>query len=243
MRHFSHLLLILSLLANAVGLALAGWAVHRVGGVNFIRSRLRGGTNTAHYQARREHFRQLPKQQGSIVFLGDSITQRCEWAELLGNPLVINRGIDGDKTTGVLARLDELIARRPTSIFLMIGVNDLLARSPAAIADTIAEIVHRLRQDCPDSKLVLQSVLPVNNSVRQTLVEPHDIVELNARLRALAEREGILFVDLHRHFVDANGKLRRDYTHDGIHLGAAGYARWQAILTSEGLLDPARPSP
>ena len=43
----------------------------------------------------------------------------------LGIENVRNRGISGDVTDGVLLRLGELIKYKPTSIFIMIGINDL----------------------------------------------------------------------------------------------------------------------
>lgn len=43
-----------------------------------------------------------------IVFIGDSITDGGEWNELLGRNDVVNRGIIGDTTNGVLNRLGSL---------------------------------------------------------------------------------------------------------------------------------------
>ena len=36
-----------------------------------------------------------------------------------------NRGISGDVSAGILKRVDEVVMRRPSKVFLMIGVNDL----------------------------------------------------------------------------------------------------------------------
>ena len=36
-------------------------------------------------------------------------------------------GVSGDFTNGVLQRLDEIIFYRPTSVFLMIGINEFFA--------------------------------------------------------------------------------------------------------------------
>lgn len=221
----------LSLICNIVGLALAAWMVQRVGGIDFVRAKLRGGANSAHYQARSEHFRMLPDAAGEIVFLGDSITQRCEWAEMLRNPQVKNRGIDGDKTTGVLARLDEVTAAQPAKIYLMIGINDLLTRSPAATAENIGKMVDRIQQDSPQTELILQSVLPVNNTMRNTLVNPADIIQLNNMIREIADKRQVNYLNLYSHFANEEGNLKPEYTQDGIHLSAAGYELWEQILS------------
>src|SRR5690606_17081269 len=52
---------------------------------------------------------QVERDQGAVVFLGDSITQG--WGDSMKNSFpglkVANRGISGDTTRGVLIRLDE----------------------------------------------------------------------------------------------------------------------------------------
>ena len=74
-------------------------------------------------------FRELaPKQHGAIVFFGDSITQG--WGDDFRGKFpklnVANRGISGDITRGLLARLDEdVLALSPRAIVLLIGTNDI----------------------------------------------------------------------------------------------------------------------
>ena len=63
--------------------------------------------STFYYQ-RATLFEVLPTSKSDIIFLGNSITNGGEWAELLGNPHAKNRGISGDTTQGVLDRLREL---------------------------------------------------------------------------------------------------------------------------------------
>ena len=63
----------------------------------------------------------LPLHSSDIVFLGNSITDGCEWAELFENRHVKNRGISGDRSGWLLERLDSIIAAHPKKLFLMIG--------------------------------------------------------------------------------------------------------------------------
>jgi lysophospholipase L1-like esterase len=53
---------------------------------------------------------------------------------------------------------------------------------------------------------------------------------VNAALKKLAAQEKITLIDLYPHFLDAAGKLDKQYTIDGLHLNAAGYKVWAAIL-------------
>ena len=59
----------------------------------------------------------LPMDSRTIVMLGNSITNGCEWAELLGNSNVVNRGISGDTVEGIQARLGSIIKAAPAKFF------------------------------------------------------------------------------------------------------------------------------
>lgn len=86
-----------------------------------------GRKHTTFYDQRATLFEVLPTSKKDIIFLGNSITNGGEWAELLGNPHVKNRGISGDRTDGVLDRLHVITKGKPAKIFLLIGINDLSA--------------------------------------------------------------------------------------------------------------------
>ena len=58
---------------------------------------------------RRSLFEVLPVYSSDIVFLGNSITDGCEWAELFNNRHVKNRGISGDRSGWLLDRLDPIV--------------------------------------------------------------------------------------------------------------------------------------
>lgn len=70
-----------------------------------------------HFEQRVTQFRAETVKTGCILFLGDSITEGADWQRLTGDSTVVNRGVGGDITFGVLKRLDEVIRRRPASLF------------------------------------------------------------------------------------------------------------------------------
>lgn len=82
--------------------------------------------NEYNYQ-KRSLFEQLPIRGNDIVFLGNSITDGCEWAELFNNRHIKNRGISADRSGWLLDRLDPIVNGHPKKLFLMIGTNDLAA--------------------------------------------------------------------------------------------------------------------
>lgn len=184
----------------------------------------------SHYQMRLAFFRQMPDRKNEIVFLGNSITEVGEWQELLAGRPVVNRGISGDVTFGVLARLDEVLASKPKKIFLLIGVNDLKRGLPVElIARNHQRIVSRIREASPRTAIYLQSVLPVHEpmlaSIYQKITNAR-VAELNRRLQALAGQRHIRYVNLHEVFADEHGQLKRELTTDGLHLKATAYLLW-----------------
>jgi lysophospholipase L1-like esterase len=181
----------------------------------------------------------LPKKKNAIVFVGDSITDGNEWAEQLDCPRCENRGISADISYGVLARLDDMLASRPAKIFLMIGVNDISRNIPnEAIINNYREFVSRTRAASPKTKIYLQSVLPVNSTFRKFVDKTEESVKtLNDAMRELARTtEGVTYVDLYSKFADADGRLDKKYTNDGLHLLGDGYVLWARILNEGGYL-------
>ena len=62
---------------------------------------------------RRDLFDVLPVRSNDIIFLGDGLTDGCEWAELFDNRHIKNRGIRGDRSEWLLERLRTLIPGHP----------------------------------------------------------------------------------------------------------------------------------
>ena len=83
--------------------------------------------NTEHYRDRMAEFAKMRSIDASdIVMLGNSLTEfGGDWSKRLGIKHVRNRGIMGDNVDGVLNRLDDILAKKPKAIVLMIGINDL----------------------------------------------------------------------------------------------------------------------
>lgn len=195
----------------------------------------------SYYEQKVSQFRLLPKAKKEIVFLGDSITDIGEWIELWKNRRVRNRGISSDNTFGLLARLDEVTARQPAKIFLLIGINDIARNIPdSVILRNYERIVQRIRAESPRTRLYIQSLLPTNQAFteyRNHQNKTEHIAWINEQLRSLCNRTEAIFVDLHSAFTDGEGKLDRQYTNDGLHLTGSGYQHWKAFLKANGYLN------
>lgn len=177
----------------------------------------------------------LPVYSDDIVFLGNSITDGGEFAELFDMPNIKNRGIRSDVITGVEKRLTQVTSGRPAKIFLLIGINDV---SHGLTVDQLAaryeRLVRKIREQTPDTKLYIQSVMPINNDFNRykNLKGREKVIpSLNNRLQTIAAQNGAEYVDLTKALESAPDKLNPKYTNDGLHLNGPGYRAWaRAIL-------------
>jgi hexosaminidase len=199
--------------------------------------------NGKHWTERMNEFSAQPCTSDEIIFIGNSLTEGFDLS-VFGNPRVINRGISGDFTQGVLKRLPEITARRPSKIFLMIGINDIIEKVPLDnICSNYEKIIVQILKEAPSTRLHIQSALPVNFSISEDGTDRkfHEtfltsskeingiIIEYNKRLRQLSEKYHLVFIDLHSDYLQG-GELRSELTYDGLHLSDKGYALWQQRL-------------
>src|SRR4051794_30762511 len=159
-----------------------------------------------------------------IVMLGDSLTEWGNWHELVRGFRVINQGIAGDTSSGVLDRLQEVIDRRPKVVFVMIGTNDIGLVPPESLLRNLREIVTRLRD--ASITTVAQSILfrggwlHADNAI---------IAAVNAKWAAFCANQGVRFLDLNA-VMAVDGRLPDAMTDDGVHLTAAAYRVWRDVV-------------
>ncbi len=193
-----------------------------------------------HYARRVAQFERELLRPGRIVFLGNSITEAGQWASLIGDTSVVNRGIAGDITFGVLKRLDAIIESKPSKLFLLIGINDIGKDIPdAVIADNIRKIIERFRRDSPATRIYIQSILPVNPQVKnfpQHYDKNEHVKRANAYIASVVKKAKVTLIDTFNLFADGEGLLIHQYTFDGLHLNADGYKRWVEHLRAVGAL-------
>jgi len=160
---------------------------------------------TTYYGQKVSLYRLLPDTKKEIIFLGNSITDVGEWAEIWQNPRVKNRGISGDNTFGVLARLDEVLSSKPRMVFIMIGINDIAKNIPdSVILFNYKRIISRVKAESPNTKLIIQSVLPTNNNFtefKNHQNKTEHILAVNKGLEQMCKDEEFTFPTLYPHFI------------------------------------------
>lgn len=194
----------------------------------------------SHYRSRLEFFQKMPDLKNEIVFLGNSLTEGGKWNELIPKKHVINRGISGDVTYGILARLDEVLRSKPAKIFLLCGVNDMKRGTPnAIIASNIERIIRQVKISSPKTKLYVQGLLPVNESMLPATyanLSNEKIDSLNRSLETLSSKWGVSYINLKTVFADDKGSMRKELSIDGLHLRQASYILWANYLKKSEFL-------
>ena len=193
-----------------------------------------------HYRKKVEQFNQEKSKTNRLVFLGNSITEGGDWKKLTKDTTALNRGISGDITFGLLARVDEVTSRKPSKVFILIGVNDLSKGIPdEVILQNIFMLVKQIQATAPATKIYVQSILPVNPSF-DNFPKSYDkldhILVINMQLQKIAERFGYMYIDLFEKFKDPEGLLDKRFSYDGLHLNAQGYLLWGEVLRNLKLI-------
>jgi lysophospholipase L1-like esterase len=207
-----------------------------IAGYNFVRKMkahrvVKEYLASEHWLEKVRKYEAEPRTKGHVVFFGNSLTENFNLGGLADT--VINRGIGGDFTQGLLQRLNEVISLSPSKLFIEIGINDIMEKVPPyEVINNYEKIIVRLQKELPSTKIYIQSNVPVqwkgsfftsNESMNK------EVVKQNEKLKELAAKYKVTYIDLYPHFVK-NGSLNSDYTTDGIHLSTEGYNVWREIL-------------
>jgi lysophospholipase L1-like esterase len=150
----------------------------------------------------------------------------------------LNQGISGETSVGLLKRLQLFDRTVPDTVFVMIGINDLLrGASDEGILDNQRQIIRDLRWAHPKAQVVVQSILPHSgeqatweNRDRLLAIPNSRIRAINRRLKEIASSENVLYLDLYPLFADADGNLPTELSTDGLHLNDQGYLVWRSAL-------------
>lgn len=186
----------------------------------------------SHYQAQVESFRTMrPVDSTDVVMLGSALTEYAgDWNVLLRWKHIRNRGIAGDNAAGMEKRLRQVTDGKPKALFLMAGIDELLAGK--SVTEAYAAVVHlieQIRQQSPSTKLFVQSALPISDKCGKPELKDkiNNVAALDVRLRHYCQSHKIAYINLFRSFVrQGTNEMRRELTQDGIQLTAFGYKLW-----------------
>ena len=186
-------------------------------------------------------------KKGEIVFTGSSLCELFPINEMLQNVepriRVYNRGIGGDVTDGLLERMDESIFDlEPKKVFINIGTNDISRPEykRERLMSQYRKILMQIQARLPETKIYVMSYYPVNRELPGADPEAvkaqfgartnAELKEVNAEVEKMAEELGCTYINVFD-YIDANddikdekGQLKAEYTVEGMHMYANGYA-------------------
>lgn len=184
-------------------------------------------------------------EKGAVVFAGSSLMEmfpveafaREEDADF---PTVYNRGLGGWRTEDMLATLDaQVTGLMPRRVFINIGTNDLsdAAVTIDALMERYDEILRRIKAEVPGVELILMAYYPINYDAADEGMKACLRIRTNERIReanqaveALAARHGARYMDFNAPLTDEQGRLKAEYTIEGMHIKEAGYhAIWPEV--------------
>ncbi|MDD2465196.1 MAG: GDSL-type esterase/lipase family protein [Desulfobulbus sp.] len=162
-----------------------------------------------------------------LLMLGDSLVEWGDWTHHLPEVAVLNRGIAGEMTEELSARLmDEIEAYpSPEVVLIQTGTNNLLFGS-RFFPTMLITMLQRMRLCYPSAPLILNSLMPM------PIVAPHDLEEINRGLaEAAAGTENCHFLDTVGPFLENCLPITHPgFLNDQVHLSTRGYQVWAATI-------------
>jgi lysophospholipase L1-like esterase len=176
------------------------------------------------------------------IITGDSITQGAKWLghersypELLQErirwelnrrrDLIINSGISGERSAGLLADWDwRVVHLKPDIVSIMIGMNDCVA-GPAgrdSFDQNVRLLVERVRKI--GAIPILHSTNPIDSENPEAQTR-HDLAAYNQIIAQVAQSMSVIFVDHWKHWTHAKPSpaALRNWLADPIHPNASGH--------------------
>lgn len=194
-----------------------------------------------------EHYREANRacEKGAILFAGSSLMEMFPveaFAKEEGPdfPTVYNRGVGGWRTEDMLPMLDVLVTNlQPRRLFINIGTNDL-SDPTVTVDDLISRYDHILtliEEAVPGIEIVLMAYYPINYDAADERMKANLRVRTNERIRQanaavadLAAQHHQRFADFNAPLTDEQGRLRADFTIEGMHIYETGYrAIWPMV--------------
>ena len=164
-----------------------------------------------------------PPAPGQVLFVGSSTIVGWNLARCFPGLPALNRGFGGSQVADSVAFAERIILPyRPRVIVFYAGGNDLAAgKSPAVIADDVAQLLAKIRAKLPYTRFVW---IPIKATPSRWNLRPLE-VDTNARVAHLLSQDwasDVLEVDSYT--IGADGLPRRDVLKpDMLHMNDLGY--------------------
>jgi acyl-CoA thioesterase I len=193
-----------------------------------MESQLRDWPNLARYREANAKLGLPAEGESRVVFLGDSITQGWDLSVSFKGKPYVNRGISGQTTPQILLRFrQDVLALKPDIVVILAGTNDLAENTGPTTVGMIEDNLKSMAELARENgvRAILASVLPAAVYPWKQEIQPIDkILALNQWMKEYAGKEGILYLDYYSSLVNDQHGMKAEFSGDGVHPNAAGYA-------------------
>ena len=176
-------------------------------------------------------------QPGQTVFAGSSLMEMFPIEKFVAEDglgvTVYNRGVGGFITQELMDNIETcILALAPSRLFINIGTNDLSsAQTPIEnIMALYGQILDRVKEKNPRCRIYLMAYYPINYEAAEEEMKPclkirtnEKINRANGAVEKLAAEKGARFIDVNAPLKDEQGRLKAEYTIEGIHINDEGY--------------------
>lgn len=181
-------------------------------------------------------------RKGEILFTGSSLMEQFPINELqltYGiDKVIYNRGIGGFKTTDMLQYMEEMVfATEPSKIFINIGTNDIGSPdfTQEGLLENYRKILIQMKERLPEAEIYIMAYYPINDVdlpkdeewLQETFLTrtTENVNMMNEALIGFAEEMNCKYINVNEGLADERGKLKKEYTLEGVHMYANGYCQ------------------
>lgn len=177
------------------------------------------------------------------LFIGDSRTATLyEYAGWSNTDFFVKYGqtvwdvwentMDGRNLT------DMLQGKTYGKIYIMLGINELGTGTPDSFAAQFQTVVDRVRELQPQAVVFVEAIMHVTagKDAQGTYINNSQIDARNEKLKLLEDNQNIFYIDANEVMDEpGTGKLREEYSFDGVHLQVKYIDIWREFLLDHGI--------
>ncbi|RXI50981.1 hypothetical protein DP124_10970 [Clostridium tetani] len=149
------------------------------------------------------------------IILGDSISEGLSFYEVLDtNNVIAKKGLTLYKAQ---KEVPNIVVKNPKKLFIFLGNNDLFEENLTKdqFIKQYSSLVNTIRQNVPNTKIYILSILPVSNSAEKenSFLNRERILSFNNAIKYMAEKHNLNYINT-LPVIQSRENL---YEQDGIH--------------------------
>jgi lysophospholipase L1-like esterase len=127
----------------------------------------------------------------------------------------------------------DVVALEPKVVVILAGTNDVAGNTGPYDPDLTKRCLAAMAElaQVQGIQVVFSSVLPAYDYPWRPGLQPaKKIITLNAWIKEIAARNNCIYLDYYSSMADSRGGLKPEYSNDGVHPSAAGYAVMEPMV-------------